>query len=331
MDERPQTWHYGLIARWWAEAGPPEPDELAYYRGAIEEFGQPALDLGCGAGRLLVPLLAAGLDVDGADISPDMLARAAERAAAAGFAPSAARPGRARDRPAASLPDHLRLRRDRDRRYPRAGSARVPAGLRAPGARGILRDRARAAVRGPGRGPLGALAARPARAVAARVAGRGRSAPDVGRGRARAPGPPGRLRSPRQRLAYEVRARLWSGGSVVTEEERRLTENLYFAQELVLMLEDAGFARDPDRGPPHRRPRGARRRLGRLRGAAPGVGAVAAGPRWRRHSAGGPPRAATCPGRCGSRPRSPPRSGRGRSRSSFAWRRRRSSCCRAPP
>jgi SAM-dependent methyltransferase len=78
------TWHYGLVARWWAEVNRPDQAELAYLRAAIARFGEPALDLGCGTGRLLLPLLAAGLDVDGTDISPDMLAEAGAAAAAAG-------------------------------------------------------------------------------------------------------------------------------------------------------------------------------------------------------------------------------------------------------
>ncbi len=85
--ERPETWHHGLMARWWAEFNVAEPRELAYYRAAIERFGQPALDLGCGAGRLLVPLMAAGLDLDGSDLSADMIARAAELAAEQGLQP----------------------------------------------------------------------------------------------------------------------------------------------------------------------------------------------------------------------------------------------------
>jgi SAM-dependent methyltransferase len=87
MDERPKTWHYGLIARWWAEFNTATPEELGYFRAAIETFGEPALDLACGAGRLLVPLLARGLDVEGADISADMLARAREVAATEGLEP----------------------------------------------------------------------------------------------------------------------------------------------------------------------------------------------------------------------------------------------------
>jgi SAM-dependent methyltransferase len=70
------TWHYGLVARWWAEAGRAEPEELAYYRAVIARFGEPALDLGCGTGRLLVPLAADGVDIDGADVSADMLGHA---------------------------------------------------------------------------------------------------------------------------------------------------------------------------------------------------------------------------------------------------------------
>jgi SAM-dependent methyltransferase len=46
---------------------------MAFYRRAIQEFGEPALDVGCGTGRLLLPYLSEGLDVDGLDVSPEML------------------------------------------------------------------------------------------------------------------------------------------------------------------------------------------------------------------------------------------------------------------
>src|SRR5215207_11046001 len=80
MSERPQTWHYGLVARWWAEFNEASEDELAFYSGFIEDSGQPALDAGCGTGRLLIPLLRAGFDIDGSDLSPDMLAHCREKA-----------------------------------------------------------------------------------------------------------------------------------------------------------------------------------------------------------------------------------------------------------
>jgi len=76
--DAPQTWHYGLVARWWAEFNTDGP-EIDYFRRFIERFGEPALDVACGAGRLLLPYRRAGLDVDGADISSDMIRLAGER------------------------------------------------------------------------------------------------------------------------------------------------------------------------------------------------------------------------------------------------------------
>ncbi len=65
------TWHHGLIARWWANFNLDGP-EIAFFQSYVES-GQPALDVGCGSGRLLVPWVADGLDVDGVDASPDMI------------------------------------------------------------------------------------------------------------------------------------------------------------------------------------------------------------------------------------------------------------------
>ena len=87
MTDESGTWHHGLMARWWAEFNHAEPQELAYYRGTIERFGQPALDLACGAGRILLPLLEAGLDVDGVDVSADMLAHTERLATERGLQP----------------------------------------------------------------------------------------------------------------------------------------------------------------------------------------------------------------------------------------------------
>jgi SAM-dependent methyltransferase len=81
----PQTWHYGLIADWWAEFNLDGP-EIEYF-GRFVERGQPVLDAGCGAGRLLVPWLRAGYDVDGCDMSGDMIERCRRRARAEGFDP----------------------------------------------------------------------------------------------------------------------------------------------------------------------------------------------------------------------------------------------------
>jgi SAM-dependent methyltransferase len=88
MEDQPQTWHYGLVAHWWAEFNRASPEELAFYQAIIEQDGQPALDLACGTGRLLLPLLQVGLDVDGCDLSPDMLAQCRQQGARDGLTPT---------------------------------------------------------------------------------------------------------------------------------------------------------------------------------------------------------------------------------------------------
>ncbi|MDQ3007197.1 MAG: class I SAM-dependent methyltransferase [Chloroflexota bacterium] len=86
MNDTVQTWHYGLVARHWAENNATGP-EIAYFQQQIEKYGQPALDAGCGTGRLLIPFLRAGLDVDGCDVSGDMLAYCQQAAEREGLSP----------------------------------------------------------------------------------------------------------------------------------------------------------------------------------------------------------------------------------------------------
>ena len=79
-----QTWHYGLVARWWAEFSE-GGDDLEFFQNAIRRRGEPALDAGCGTGRLLLPLLRSGMDIDGSDVSEDMLTWCANRAETEGL------------------------------------------------------------------------------------------------------------------------------------------------------------------------------------------------------------------------------------------------------
>jgi hypothetical protein len=44
------------------------------------------------------------------------------------------------------------------------------------------------------------------------------------------------------RVAYEIRARLWRGDELLRQEERSLQANMYLVPELLLMLDEAGFA-----------------------------------------------------------------------------------------
>ncbi len=82
----PVCWFYGLMAERVAEFTP-APHQLLFLRGEIERFGQPVLDVGCGVGRLLLPLLEAGIDIDGCDISDDMLHQCQKKAATLGVEP----------------------------------------------------------------------------------------------------------------------------------------------------------------------------------------------------------------------------------------------------
>jgi SAM-dependent methyltransferase len=81
-----QTWHHGLVAEWWAEFNLEGP-QIECFRRFVED-GEPALDAGCGTGRLLIPWLHAGLDVDGCDASADMVALCRERARREGLEPT---------------------------------------------------------------------------------------------------------------------------------------------------------------------------------------------------------------------------------------------------
>ncbi len=240
----PQTWHHGVVARWWSlfrTSGP----EIDYFRQFVEA-GQPALDVACGAGRLLVPYAAAGLDVDGCDVSADMVARCAENAAAVGASPNLyCQPMHELDLPRRyrtiyvcgglglgstreqdqqalrRLYDHLEPggRLVLDNEVPYSDSSHWA--LWTPGGRGELPEPARP----PGErqpGPDGAEYALQSRLLGLDPLG--------------------------QQEAWEMHAYRWRDGSLTAEERYLLTVNLYFRGEIVMMLERAGFTAVEVRG-----------------------------------------------------------------------------------
>jgi ubiquinone/menaquinone biosynthesis C-methylase UbiE len=75
------TWDLlrGDTSRW--------PDR-SFFLEVIRASGQPALDVGCGSGRLLLDYLARGIDVDGVDISPEMLELCRQKAEQGGLKPA---------------------------------------------------------------------------------------------------------------------------------------------------------------------------------------------------------------------------------------------------
>jgi len=245
-----QTWHYGLVARWWAEFNDSGP-EIAYFRRFLAA-GEPALDVACGTGRLLIPYLCEGLDVDGCDVSPDMLAHCRAAAEREGLSPS--------------LYAQAMHELDLPRRYGTAfvcggfglGSSREqdaealrrlyehlePGGLlvldnEVPYAYGAVwphwRKDARAELPRPRRPPT----ERRVGSDGAEYALQSRLL---------------ELDPLAQRASWEMRAFRWLDGELVAEEEHLLTLTLYFMHELVLLLERAGFVDVQVRGQYEDRP-----------------------------------------------------------------------------
>jgi SAM-dependent methyltransferase len=58
-----------------------------FYRDLIRRGGEPALDVGCGTGRILLDYLGQGIEIEGVDNSPEMLAICRRKAAEMGLAP----------------------------------------------------------------------------------------------------------------------------------------------------------------------------------------------------------------------------------------------------
>jgi ubiquinone/menaquinone biosynthesis C-methylase UbiE len=51
-----------------------------FYLEVVRKYGAPVLDVGCGTGRILLDFVAQGIDIDGVDDSPEMLAICREKA-----------------------------------------------------------------------------------------------------------------------------------------------------------------------------------------------------------------------------------------------------------
>ncbi|MBA3826551.1 MAG: class I SAM-dependent methyltransferase, partial [Ktedonobacterales bacterium] len=75
MSAQPSTDPYDRIAPWYDVEHADVSDDVAMYAGFIAATGGPVLELGCGSGRVLVPLAEEGYAITGVDRSPVMLAR----------------------------------------------------------------------------------------------------------------------------------------------------------------------------------------------------------------------------------------------------------------
>ena len=73
---------YDRIARYYDLTHDRLTADVPFLLAQAAEAGGPVLEIGCGSGRLLVPLARAGQTITGVDRSAEMLARAEPRLAA---------------------------------------------------------------------------------------------------------------------------------------------------------------------------------------------------------------------------------------------------------
>lgn len=77
-----------MAATWdlWRDDTADWPDRV-FFRDLVRQYGQPALDVGCGTGRIVLDYLSDGVDMDGVDNSPEMLAICGDKARKMGITP----------------------------------------------------------------------------------------------------------------------------------------------------------------------------------------------------------------------------------------------------
>jgi SAM-dependent methyltransferase len=232
----PETWHHGLVARWWAEFNIGGP-ELEAYRPYVEQG--PTLDVACGTGRLLLPWVRDGLDVDGCDVSADMVRHCREQARREGLEPALfvqamheLEPPRAYRTIIVCGAFGLGSTRAQDAEaLARFHRSLAPGGTlvldnEAPYANArrwkywLAEERARLPEEWPASGERDRAANGDELALRARLVS---------------------LDPLDQSKTMEVRASLWREGELVAEEDRLISIRSYFRDELLLLLERAGF------------------------------------------------------------------------------------------
>jgi len=234
----PQTWHYGLVAKWWAEFNEGGP-EIEYFRRFIEDDGQPALDVACGTGRLLLPYLHAGLDVDGCDVSEDMIGLCRERAEREGLSPTLFVQAMHELDPPRSYRTIVvcgGFALGSNRAQDMQALERLYQHLE-PGGTLILDNQVPYSY-----GSDWCYWLKDKRTMLPMPW------PPPGNRRRASDGAEYELRSRlvdldplAQRVTYEMRAAMWRDDALIAEEDRILQITVYFTNEIVLMLERAGF------------------------------------------------------------------------------------------
>ena len=74
--------YYGMLAEFWDlfRGDTSNWEDRFFYLDVVKRYGQPVLDVGCGTGRILLDFMQQGIDIEGVDNSPDMLALLRQKA-----------------------------------------------------------------------------------------------------------------------------------------------------------------------------------------------------------------------------------------------------------
>jgi len=85
-----QIEYTGMMAQFWdlLRGDSAHWTDRFFYKEVVAQCGQPALDVGCGTGRLVLDFIADGIDIDGVDNSPEMLDFCREKGTKLGLQPT---------------------------------------------------------------------------------------------------------------------------------------------------------------------------------------------------------------------------------------------------
>ena len=86
----PSYEYYGMLAEFWDlfRGDTSTWEDRIFYLEIVKKYGQPVLDVGCGTGRILLDFIQQGIDIDGVDNSPDMLALLKQKAEKLNLSPT---------------------------------------------------------------------------------------------------------------------------------------------------------------------------------------------------------------------------------------------------